>query len=363
MLDLFATAAGHAKTAAPLGKKPEPSLSEKKSTNSPDGTPPPKNFQERAGNIDQLVDEPKIHFDPCKEMQAHSPEVETHSPEVEAHSSEVEASSPNPETPSPELEKLSPAPSTPKKERKPRVKRVSAMVKAPTAEALAEEGCIVEDADDPRRTDKWDSRWRPREGHPSKRGWQANISAIHLVESKVQLPKPDVIYWKERHIKGKGLPWEEAEPDVLKFVAAGGTMAAYCQASGMSYLTLMAHIKTTPSFKAQVTEARQAGADALAAEALAIASNPMPTEERITVYDKNDEVVTKSVKLADNTYARKLAFQARMMLLEKWAPEKYGPNAKAEVSGGMAEKLRAARERIRSDLRASKKAAKASDAS
>ena len=69
------------------------------------------------------------------------------------------------------------------------------------------------------------------------------------------------------------------------------------------------------------------------------------------------------MRVADNTYARKLAFQARMQLLEKWAPEKYGPNAKAEVSGGMAEKLRAARDRIRTKLKEERRAAKAADAS
>lgn len=340
MLDLFGTPG---ERTTPAAASTEKNISEKNLSNTPRQAPPPKNFQASVGNSDQLVDSPQIHFDLCNSLQGS-------------------------ETPASESEILIKGTETPKEDAKPaskgkgtkkRVKRVSAMVKPPTEEELIAEGCVVEAEDDPRRTDKWRAEWSPRAKHPGKKGWHANINAIHLLESKVQTPKPDVISWKDRQITKSNIPWAEAEPDILKFVAAGGTISAYCQATGLSYIAATNHVKRTPAFKAQVAEARQAGADALAAEALRIASTPCMTEERITVYDKNDEVVTKSVKLADNTYARKLAFQARMQLLEKWAPDKYGPNAKAEISGGMAEKLRAARERIRSDLRASRRSSKA----
>lgn len=310
MLDLFAKTKNDREPAAaePVAVSPEKNLS-----NEPRGTPPPKIFEVSVGNIDQVVEHPKIHSDTCNKTQAETP-----------------------------------------KKRK-RLKRVSAMVKPPSEEALIAEGVIVEAEDDPRRTDKWSPRWSPRVGHPTKRGWDANINAVHLLESKTQVPKPDVIDWKGNGVNMRDFPWKKAESDILKFVAAGGTVSAYCQASGLSYQTVQGYIARTSTFKAQLAGAREAGADALAAEALNIASTPCLTEERITVYDKNDQIVTKSVKLADNTYARKLAFQARMQLLEKWAPDKYGPNAKAETSGGMAEKLRAARERIRSDMRAARK--------
>lgn len=312
MLDLFAKPKNDNE---PAPARPLEDAPGKNPSNEPRGTPPPKNFQVSVGNIDQVVAPPKIHPDPCDKLHEDA-----------------------------------------SKKKRDRIKRVSAMVKPPTEEELRAEGCIVEDADDPRRTDKWSPRWSPRVGHPTKRGWEANINAIHLLESKTQLPKPDVIDWREKSGLTRDFPWNKAEPDILKFVSAGGTVSAYCQASGLSYLKVRGHIHRTPTFKAQIAEARVAGADALAAEALNIASSPMLTEERITVYDKNDNVVTKSIKLADNTYARKLAFQARMQLLEKWAPEKYGPNAKPEETGGMAEKLRAARERIRSAMRVSREA-------
>lgn len=312
MLDLFANTKSND---GPAPARPLENVPEKNPTNEPRGTPPPKNFQVSVGNIDQVVAPPKIHSDPCDKLQADAP-----------------------------------------KKKRNRIKRVSAMVKPPSEEALIAEGVIVEAEDDPRRTDKWSPRWSPRVGHPTKRGWEANINAVHLLESKTQVPKPDVIDWHEKSGLIRDFPWKKAESDILKFVSAGGTVSAYCQASGLSYQKVQGHVTRTPTFKAQLAEARVAGADALAAEALNIASTPCLTEERITVYDKNDNVVTKSVKLADNTYARKLAFQARMQLLEKWAPEKYGPNAKAEETGGMAEKLRAARERIRSDMRASRAA-------
>lgn len=327
MLDLFAVNPAISEPGA--AGKPETKPPEKLLEKAAGVGVPPKNFHEARGNIDQVVDPPKIHPDPCKEVQG----------------------------------TLLPASPTPVKGKYP---RVSAMVEPPTEEALREEGVVVEDADDPRRTDKWQPQWRAREKSPSKKGWHANLNAVHLVESKAQLPKPDVINWTE-YLKGRkkftALPWDEIEPDILNFIAAGGTVAAYCSASGLDRSTVLRHQLVVPAFAASLAEARKAGADALAAEALTIASTPMLTEERITVFDKNDEVVTRSVKVADNTYARKLAFQARMQLLEKWAPEKYGPNAKAEVSGGMAEKLRAARDRIRTKLKEERRAAKAADAS
>lgn len=327
MLDLFAVNPATSEPGA--AGKPETKPPEKLLEKAAGVGVPPKNFHESRGNIDQVVDPSKIHPDPCKKVQG----------------------------------PLIPASPTPAKGKYP---RVSAMVKPPTEEALRAEGVVVEDADDPRRTDTWRPEWRPKAIGRGRRGWHANINAVHLVESKTQLPKPDVINWAE-HLKGRkkftALPWDEIEPDILNFVAAGGTVTAYCAASGLNRHAALKHQMLKPEFATALAEARKAGADALAAEALTIASTPMMTEERITVFDKNDEIVTKSVKVADNTYARKLAFQARMQLLEKWAPEKYGPNAKAEVSGGMAEKLRAARDRIRTKLKEERRAAKAADAS
>lgn len=327
MLDLFAVSPAASEPGA--AGKPETKPPEKILKNEEGVGVPPKNFHESRGNIDQVVDPSKIHPDPCKKVQG----------------------------------PLIPASPTPIKGKYP---RVSAMVKPPTEEALRAEGMVVEDADDPRRTDTWRPEWRPKAIGRGRRGWHANINAVHLVESKTQLPKPDVINWAE-HLKGRkkqsALPWDEIEPDILNFVAAGGTVTAYCAASGLNRHAALKHQMLKPEFATALAEARKAGADALAAEALSIASTPMMTEERITVFDKNDEIVTKSVKVADNTYARKLAFQARMQLLEKWAPEKYGPNAKAEVSGGMAEKLRAARDRIRTKLKEERRASKPADAS
>lgn len=335
MLDLFATGG----SAPPsLVKNPDTLSPEKNSLDERGGEGTPKNFQARGGNSDQLVAPPKNHPDLCKKLQADSSDTPESKMPLERAKTPLEAK---------------PKESKGKGTRK-KYKRVSALVKPPSEEALIAEGCVVEDADDPRRTDKWREEWHPRARHPAKRGRDANINAIHLVESRLQVPKPDVIDWREQRAKEHKIPWKEVEPDILKFVSAGGTLAAYGPASGLANTAISKHIRTTPEFREKLAEARRIGADALAAEALAIASTPMMTEERITVYDKNDELVTKSVKLSDNTYARKLAFSARMQLLEKWAPDKYGPNAKAEDSGGMAEKLRAARERIRSDLRASR---------
>ena len=123
MLDLFAVSPATSEPGA--AGKPETKPTEKLLEKAAGVGVPPKNFHEARGNIDQVVDPSKIHPDPCKKAQG----------------------------------PLIPASPTPVKGKYP---RVSAMVKPPTEEALREEGVIVEDADDPRRTDKWRPEWRPK---------------------------------------------------------------------------------------------------------------------------------------------------------------------------------------------------------
>ena len=364
MIDLFGAAAPDSARpqAEPIPKpepmaeaKPTPTLpaepkaeltsSKKSSDIFKEGVPTPKIFKKIEGNVDRVVAPPKIHSEPRKKLHTQS------EPEAKEKIAITDAKT--------HLQG--------KQNRKEgeglleHPKRLSSTILPPSEEKLRAEGLLVEDENDPRRTDKWRPEWRPRLKHPGKRGVDNNRAAIQLIESKIQVSKPDVLDLREvsaNVVRGKHShkgDWKKIEDDIVEHIASGGTMASYANASGLSYWSISNRMKLHPDFNARVGEARRMGADALAAEALRIASTPCMTEEYITVYDKNDNVVTKSVKRSDNTYARKLAFQARMQILEKWAPEKYGPNAKPEETGGMAEKLRMARERIRKDYRAAKR--------
>lgn len=335
MGDLFDLFAGDESAAASLEKN---SL-ETKATG---GTP--KNFEDDRVNIHQTVEHPKIHPDTLQKIaQPTSPASDTAIP-----------------IPAPKRGRRA----KPKKKEgvptTPEIRYVSSRLKPPSEEALKAEGAIIEPEDMPNRSDKWRPGWRARKHHPFRKGYEPNKETVALLNYRAQVPKPDVIdiqHARKTTPSGR-IPWDLVFPDLLEHLAAGGTMAGYCRAAGLSYGVLTNRIEAHPEWKPELQKAREMGADALATEALEIASNPCMTEEQITVYDKNNEIVTKSVKLADNTYARKLAFQARMQLLEKWAPDKYGPNAKAEVGGGMAEKLRAARARIRTEMREFKQSLK-----
>ncbi len=380
MLDLFQTkkASGSEPKLVSSSSLVQNNFIEKESLKINTPTLPPKNFELVEGNLDRVVGHSKIDPDSCKKLQAAAGSVGTEgegrlesvptvfserggeASEAPTGGYEDVVSTVASGIPIPEARRGLGRTQTGKKGKgtKPTRKRVSAMIERPTDEELITEGIIAESVDDHCTTDKWRPTWPPRRGHPTKRGYKENAAAIKLLESVAQEPKPTVIDWRDLPKKGRHLqiPWDEVEEDVINFVSAGGTIAAYSRASGLKYTAIQAHVLRVPEFKAQVEEARKVGADALASEALNIASTPCMMEEHITVFDKNDEVVTKSVKFADNTYARKLAFQARMQLLEKWAPEKYGPNARAEVSNGMADKLRNARMRIRQELSEASKA-------
>ncbi len=340
----------------PAEPKAELTSSKKSSDISKRGVPTPKIFKKIEVNIDRLVASPKIHPEPRKKLQDNAEDEISYVPTEFESQVDQKIAITDTETYLEGTQK--------KKEGEGLLehpKCLSSTILPPSEEKLRAEGLIVEDEDDPRRTDKWRPEWRPRLKHPGKRGVDNNRAAIQLIESKVQVPKPDVLDLREVRasaIQGKHShkgDWKKIEDDIIEHIASGGTMASYANASGLSYWSISNRIRLHPDFKTRMDEARRMGADALAAEALRIASTPCMTEEYITVYDKNDNVVTKSVKRSDNTYARKLAFQARMQILEKWAPEKYGPNAKPEETGGMAEKLRMARERIRKDYRAAKR--------
>ena len=209
-----------------------------------------------------------------------------------------------------------------------------------------------EDETAPKPHSAWMDRpqWHERRAPPLRRGYHNQYANIQSILAQVETPKPEL---------PEGLA--EAEPAVIvdwliAFVEAGGTKTDFCRRSGLSTYRLDKAISKVDGAAERFDTARRTvGADALAEEALRIATEPLMTEESIETYDKDDELVTRSVKRADNVYARKLAYQARMQVLQKWAPERYGENVKPAVGDSMAEKLRKARDRLRGEYYAARR--------
>lgn len=200
---------------------------------------------------------------------------------------------------------------------------------------------------DPKPHTAWVDRpqWHERRAPPLRRGYRNQRENVDRILAQVETPKPDVPAWDAKDAEGM-------VSAVESFVASGGSLSEFARRAGVSRGAVERVIRRIEGAAERVATARRtSGADALAEEALRIATEPMIVEESIETFDSKDELVTRSVKRADNVYARKLAFQARMQLLQKWCPERYGENVKPDVSDTMADRLRKARERIQGELR------------
>lgn len=94
-------------------------------------------------------------------------------------------------------------------------------------------------------------------------------------------------------------------------VSCGQTLAQICRDLDISRLDVYRWINDDKDFAEQMEAARAAGYDALADEALAIAD-----DDQFDMVDgkRNKEWVQRS----------KLKFEARMKLLSKWHPKRYG---------------------------------------
>ena len=90
--------------------------------------------------------------------------------------------------------------------------------------------------------------------------------------------------------------------------------------------------------------------DAIAEDAVSIARTPGNGEEVTEAADKDGNLTGRYVKKGDNVLSRKLAYQARMELLSKWNPEKYGNKVEVKTTGDMATAIAGARKRLSPDV-------------
>ena len=137
----------------------------------------------------------------------------------------------------------------------------------------------------------------------------------------------------------------ERDEHLFDFLMQGGIIRVWLDMAGLTYSDINRRKKKDPTFAAKYDEARSLGMDALADEALLIASTPMDTEEvaETTLADGGKVVVRKK---GDNTYARKLAFYSRVELLKKWAPDRYGEKISVDVTDKRAAAILAARRKL-----------------
>lgn len=192
---------------------------------------------------------------------------------------------------------------------------------------------------------EWKPWWKPRKRpYGTARGWQAQQSAIEAVEEALGMEKG--VLAKLPHDEN-GLPvlGPELADALVAFVAQGGTLTRFATATGVTRTRLWKFIKE-PGVKERYEQAKQIGVDAIAEEALQIASEPVYLEDTYESYDGNGNLVRRDVKTGDAAYARKLAFTARLELLKRWAPEKYGDKVDVQTTDSMAAKILAARKRI-----------------
>lgn len=198
---------------------------------------------------------------------------------------------------------------------------------------------------EPTPESEWKSWWKPRKRpYGSARGWQAQQTAIAAVEEALGMEK-GVLDTLPKGEDGVPLLGPALADALVAFVAQGGTLSRFATATGVTRTRLWSFIKK-PGLKERYLQARKIGVDAIAEEALQIASEPVFLEDTYESYDGNGNLVRRDVKTGDAAYARKLAFTARLELLKRWAPEKYGDKVEVQTTDSMAAKILAARKRI-----------------
>lgn len=114
-----------------------------------------------------------------------------------------------------------------------------------------------------------------------------------------------------------------------------------------------------PELEKAYQEAKSAGYDNLAVEALRIADTPCEGQiekwERVAVAEGENGAARTEMQLVERRREdmlghRKLQVETRLKLLAKWYPERYGERVAVDhgVQPNLAERLKEARERLRS---------------
>lgn len=198
---------------------------------------------------------------------------------------------------------------------------------------------------------EWRPEWKPRKRRPGTVGLVQvdRRQRAYLMQEAGALPELNV-----------QLPWdEEADaavwcPELLDaffgYLSDGGTVMAFSLLVNRDRRRLNEYVKALGR-EAEYAAAKQAGADAMVEQALAVASTPVDVESVTEKYDEDGKLVSKIVERGDNVPARKLAYLARMEIAGKIAPDRYGNKVEIKDStSGAASAILEARRRAAQDV-------------
>ena len=198
---------------------------------------------------------------------------------------------------------------------------------------------------------EWRPEWKPRKRRPGTVGLVQvdRRQRAYLMQEAGALPELNV-----------QLPWDdEADaavwcPELLDaffgYLSDGGTVMAFSLLVNRDRRRLNEYVKALGR-EAEYAAAKQAGADAMVEQALAVASTPVDVESVTEKYDEDGKLVSKIVERGDNVPARKLAYLARMEIAGKIAPDRYGNKVEIKDStSGAASAILEARRRAAQDV-------------
>lgn len=203
---------------------------------------------------------------------------------------------------------------------------------------------------DPMPEHKWKKYFKPRKRIPGT--WGAKRPKLSTKDLEELIFGENGKGLEVDFVRGQDGEWEDPEGVALGFIDAvakgvpEGRYAAMIGSGRRELRGLVRKLGLYEVYQAAVTE----GYDAIAEDALTIASTPVQVEEITEAYDKNGNLTGRYVKKGDNVLSRKLAYQARMELLSKWNPEKYGAKVEVKTTGDMASAIAGARKRLSPDV-------------
>lgn len=130
---------------------------------------------------------------------------------------------------------------------------------------------------------------------------------------------------------------DDVRDEIVRRIAKGETLTSICRDSHMPEReTVYLWRESDEQFNSRFARAREIGFDALAEQVLEISDTPVigvSTEQELDA-DGNQIGVAK-VKREDALGHRKLQAWARMQLLAKWDPKRYGDRQQVEHSGSI----------------------------